>query len=301
MVFLKYILAIAIFVTSCFGIANAETSEENLQRDFVYHLFRNKEYFSAITEADRHIFYYPDSKYIEDMKIVIADSYAKGGDEVVALQRYENFLNEYPHSSMVPSVYFRIGILYADNRDYASAIKYFENIISNERTTESLAIKTKEWILLCMLLMDSEKEVITSTIGNYNLSEIREIKDLTDEYYSMNFKSPKIAGTLSAIVPGAGQLYLNRKRDATAAFILNGLFIWGIIEAIENDESAVAAILGVFEVGWYGGNIYSAVNGAHKHNRKLKDSFRRRFSIGLNLMVKNNYETIPTFNISYNF
>jgi TM2 domain-containing membrane protein YozV len=117
----------------------------------------------------------------------------------------------------------------------------------------------------------------------------------------MNFKSPKIAGTLSAIVPGAGQLYLNRKRDATAAFILNGLFIWGIIEAIENDESAVAAILGVFEVGWYGGNIYSAVNGAHKHNRKLKDSFRRRFSIGLNLMVKNNYETIPTFNISYNF
>ena len=300
-IFLKYILATALLVTSWFGIADAETSQENLQMDFVDHLFRNKEYFRAITEADRYIFYYPDGIYIEDMKILIADSYAQGGDEVVALQRYDNFLREYPHSPRVPSVYFRIGKLYADNREYGSAKQYFEIIILDERTSESLTNKAKEWILLCLLLLDSTEEEIKNIIDDYSLSEMIEVIDLTDEYYSLNFKSPKIAGALSAIVPGAGQLYLNRKRDATAAFILNGLFIWGIIAAIENDEPAIAAILGVFEVGWYGGNIYSAVNGAHKHNRKLKDSYRRKFSIGLNLRVNNNYETIPTFNISYNF
>lgn len=298
---LKCILTTVMLVISLFGIADAETSQENLQKDFVYHLFRNNEYFRAITEADRYSFYYPDGIYTEDMKILIADSYAQGGDEAVALQRYESFLNEYPHSLMVPSVYFRIGKLYVDNREYGYAKQYFEKIILAEKTSESLTIKAKEWILLCQLLLDSKEEVIKNVIDDYSLSEMREVTDLIDEYYSLNFKSPKIAGTLSAIVPGAGQLYLNRKRDAVAAFILNGLFIWGITEAIKNDEPAVAAILGVFEVGWYGGNIYSAINGAHKHNRKLKDSYRGKFSIGLNLRVNNNHETIPTFNISYNY
>jgi hypothetical protein len=51
------------------------------------------------------------------------------------------------------------------------------------------------------------------------------------------------------------------------------LFIVGTIEAIEAGELAIAGILSFFEAGWYTGNIYGAVNGAYKHNRRLVETF----------------------------
>ena len=79
-------------------------------------------------------------------------------------------------------------------------------------------------------------------------------------------KSPLLAGVLSAAVPGSGQLYIGRRGDAWLAFLLNGLFLAGTVEALENKQPALAGVLGLFEAGWYAGNIYGAVNGARKYN-----------------------------------
>ncbi len=96
-------------------------------------------------------------------------------------------------------------------------------------------------------------------------------------------KSPVLAGVLSTLLPGAGQLYNGRPGDAFLTFLLNGLFIAGSIEAIRHDELAIAGVLSFFEAGWYGGNVYSAVNGAHKHNRHadetLLQDLERRFRV----------------------
>jgi hypothetical protein len=56
-------------------------------------------------------------------------------------------------------------------------------------------------------------------------------------------------------------------------FLLNGLFIVGTVEAIEHGEIAIAGILSFFEAGWYAGNVYGAVNGAHKYNRQVTETF----------------------------
>jgi hypothetical protein len=37
----------------------------------------------------------------------------------------------------------------------------------------------------------------------------------------------------------------------------------------------LGGILAALEVGWYTGNIYSAVNCAHKYNRKNQEDFRK--------------------------
>jgi TM2 domain-containing membrane protein YozV len=96
-------------------------------------------------------------------------------------------------------------------------------------------------------------------------------------------KSPLLAGALSTLLPGAGQLYNGRPGDALLTFLLNGLFIAGTIEAIQHDQLAIAGVLGFFEAGWYSGNVYSAVNGAHKYNRHadeiLLQDLERRFRI----------------------
>ena len=42
-------------------------------------------------------------------------------------------------------------------------------------------------------------------------------------------------------------------------------------EAFDNDNEALGSLLTLFEIGFYTGNIYSAVNAAHKYNKKQKD------------------------------
>ena len=103
---------------------------------------------------------------------------------------------------------------------------------------------------------------------------------------SLQYKSPQAAGFMSAIVPGSGQVYNGRYKDGFYSFLLNGLFIVGAYTAYNDENYAVAGILTLFEIGWYSGNIYSAVNGAHKYNRKVDEDFFRygthRFDINEN-------------------
>ena len=115
-------------------------------------------------------------------------------------------------------------------------------------------------------------------------------------------KSPATAGALAAILPGSGHLYCERYRDAVIAFLLNGAFIWGMVEAFEQKDYVVGGILTFFELGWYSGNIYSAVAGAHKYNRGKKQEYLDHlekgggFSLGISLLGKN-----PLFSLHYVF
>ncbi len=87
------------------------------------------------------------------------------------------------------------------------------------------------------------------------------------------------------MLPGAGQLYAGRPRDAGLAFALNAAFILGALESFESGNEVVGSILVFFERGWYTGNIFNAANGAHKYNRDLleaeKAPLRERFELTL--------------------
>lgn len=275
--------------------------EETRQGDFARRLYNEGDYFRAITEAKRFIFLFPESPLVEEMKLLIADSYAEGGDEESALEHYGRFIEEHPGSSHIPEAYFMIGMMFSENRAYGEAKKYMDAALGHEKSPAILKKKAGEWLVLISLLMDRERVEVRETIRRLGFDKRDDILGITEEYASLERKSPGIAGALSAALPGAGQLYLGRKRDALAAFILNGVFIWGIVESFDRDNEAVGVLLSMFELGWYGGNIYTAVNGAHKHNRKLKDSFRNRFAIGLNLKVSGNDNPSPGVVLSYRF
>lgn len=95
--------------------------------------------------------------------------------------------------------------------------------------------------------------------------------------------TPGLAGTFSAILPGAGQLYTGHPRSAGLAFLLNAAFIAASLEAFDRDLPVLGGILLAIELGWYGGNIYNAVNLAERNNRvsleKGRRELRRRFGL----------------------
>lgn len=94
-----------------------------------------------------------------------------------------------------------------------------------------------------------------------------------EEYKNLPQKSPALAGVLSAILPGAGHLYVDRPRDALTAFLVNGVFIWGTVECVKREQWGLAGLVGAAEIIWYSGTITGSVNGAEKWNRREKDRF----------------------------
>ncbi len=81
-------------------------------------------------------------------------------------------------------------------------------------------------------------------------------------------RSPAATGTLSALLPGLGQASLGRWGEAASALIVNGLLIGGTVEMARRELWAGAGLLAFFELGFYGGNVMSAVNGARRFNRR---------------------------------
>ena len=105
---------------------------------------------------------------------------------------------------------------------------------------------------------------------------------------------------MSAILPGSGQIYIERYKDATSTFVLNSLFIAGAWIAFEGDNPALGAILTIFELGWYKGNIYGAVSRAHKYNRKIDEDIFRK-SIGNFGLYEREVRPTPSMKVMLKF
>lgn len=91
------------------------------------------------------------------------------------------------------------------------------------------------------------------------------------------YRSPTLAGVMSAVLPGAGQVYTGRWVDGVISLIVNAGFGFGAYEAYRRDLPVVATMVALFEVGWYTGNIFSAVNYAHRYNERAYEGYQREW------------------------
>jgi hypothetical protein len=96
-------------------------------------------------------------------------------------------------------------------------------------------------------------------------------------------RSPLLAGSLSAVIPGLGSVYVGRYAEGGLAFFVNALLISATVSSFQHDQPALGSVLGVFALAFYGGSIYAAASGAHKFNDRAQaaylDDQRTRFGI----------------------
>jgi TM2 domain-containing membrane protein YozV len=100
------------------------------------------------------------------------------------------------------------------------------------------------------------------------------------------FRSPRAAGVLSAVVPGAGQFYVGERRDALTAFVINGLLIGTTATLLWRQNWFAAGGAGLATAGFYAGNIFSAVNAAQRRNRRLERARMAQVSADWEMFVQ---------------
>jgi tetratricopeptide (TPR) repeat protein len=279
--------------------------DESLQMDLADHFLLEGDYYRAITEYKRFLFFFPRSPRVEEALWKIARSYFKGKKWDEAISACDDLLKKNPVPSTKAEAFLLKGRAFVEKKDYSQARMFFQ--MAEEASPGPPLVDEAHWQIALTYVKEEKWREAADELRQIDrnsklypkgesfargLDRIREIPQ----------KSPEMAGFLAAILPGAGHLYTERYRDAAVAFLLNGVFIWGIVEAFAHDDYAIGGILTFFELGWYSGNIYSAVGSAQKYNRKKKQEYLDflerggNLSIGLSVQGKS-----PILSLRYDF
>ncbi len=86
-----------------------------------------------------------------------------------------------------------------------------------------------------------------------------------DTYSRGRDKTPRLGGMLG-MIPGLGYAYSGEYANALRSLILNGLFIYGMVDTANRELWGAFAVITFFELTWYTGSIYGGVDAAHRYN-----------------------------------
>lgn len=243
---------------------------------FADHLFETGDYYRAITEYERVAFSHPGTAAAERARFQIAMSYYRGGKFAIAARGFRDLAERGPDGALARQAALMAAESDYRNGDDRSAIAALDAFLGKYPADPE---RDRALILLgrCHLRGGDWKraaEVFESVpAGSAAGGAAAGLAGGARRYPDVPTKSPALAGTLSAVLPGAGQLYVGRRGDAAAAFLLNALFVWAAVESFDRGNDVAGGILLAFEAGWYSGNVFNAVGSAHKYNRRARQEY----------------------------
>jgi tetratricopeptide (TPR) repeat protein len=271
-------VTIAICLSSAYSYSGpAVLLDPDGQFKFAEHYFQKGEYYRAIGEYERFIYFFPEARQVELASYKIGLAYLRGERYQEAIQALELLIERTPNSAHAIKAYFRIGEAYVHLKRYDEALINLENLITvaPDQNIRDDAYYQCGWVYLEKGFWENAQayfdKISAQNREKYRLKQL--LKELDNEK-ALKHKDPTTAGLL-AIVPGAGHLYCQRYRDALVSFLVNGALILAAYEAFDNDQNALGGIITFVELGFYSGNIYSAVSSAHKYNRDEENRFLR--------------------------
>ncbi len=274
------LLLIGLWSSLFLPVLQVQAQPEDPRRlfNFAESLLAEGDYFRAITEYKRFLFLYPYHPLAKEASYNIGLAYFRGQEWEEAILQFRQVMEDYPGEEIAGEALFMIGESYYRQGDYESAIQVYQAVTAQfpPETLGGRAQYRLGWSLL-RLRQWSDASKLFGQVDPQSpyFPSAQALAQEAKQGFTLPRKSPPLAGFLSSMLPGAGQAYTGRYRDALVALLLNGAFIAGGIEAIRAGNEALAGAIFFFEAGWYMGNIYGAVNAAHKQNRDTEDQFLR--------------------------
>ena len=119
-----------------------------------------------------------------------------------------------------------------------------------------------------------------------------------DRYAARRDKKPWLGGVLG-LVPGLGYVYSGEYANAARSLILNGLFLWGMVETAEEDQWGLFAVATFAEFTWYSGSIYGGIDAAHRHNQRRMETVAEEIRGAKSL--RPDHAQVPLFTLKFEF
>ena len=265
---------LVILILICAGNFQFAISQDlfNYDNSFRYakHLYAKGDYDDAITELNRCIFLSPANGKVDVLEMLLT-SYRKTGQYAEMLEASKKLYPEgsYPdqiktemHYSFILSNELHFGSHFLTNNEFSSPLQQVKFDVAydvfNNQYQQALD-------RLGLFGPTTDEGKLFNQKATVMLTEASNIK----------YKSPFAAGMFSAIIPGAGKFYANRKKDAIFSFVLTVAAAYQSYRAFNKNGigSVVGWVYGGLAGGFYIGNIYGSVQAAKKTNQFVNDKY----------------------------
>lgn len=242
---------------------------------FAEALFAEGDYYRAITEYKRFKYFHPVDILVEKSDFRIGECYFKAGRWAETIESLEAFVQQYPEGALYADALYLKGRAEKELKRFSEALATLDQLSrTKDKHYHDKALYERALVLLAQQDWQKARDAFSIIPRESPLHASADIYSQgLGRMDDLPRKSPETAGMLATVLPGAGHLYTDRPGDALVAFLLNGAFIWGAVELFRNGNNVAGGIVAFFELGWYSGNIYSAVSSAHKYNQRVRNEF----------------------------
>ena len=79
-------------------------------------------------------------------------------------------------------------------------------------------------------------------------------------------RSPALAGGMSVVLPGLGQMYCGRYMDGFRHLVFNGILMYQVYRLIDHDNYPGAYLVAGIALPFYAGNVIGAKRSAERFN-----------------------------------
>ncbi len=209
-----------------------------------------KEYYRAITEFKRFLYLFPDSERGDQALLQVGSAYLQGGDPDQAAKSFVSLREKFPSSPLASQARYLEGLAVWKGKDREKAGRIFEELAADEPQS-SQAPRALAAAALVRLEDDDVPQArenlrkLLETYPDHPWGErVREADTLLLEYQSLPEKSEVLAGSLSAILPGAGYAYAGDWATGAMSLAVNGAFIAATWTALAQGLEAVGILAG---------------------------------------------------------
>ncbi len=251
-------IAIAL-VLFCATVSAQESDlfNEKNTAEFAQYLFQSNQYKFAAEEYERLSFMFPSR---EDYQLGLLKSCRYANDYTRGIRAFQNLTSP---GLDVQKEYARLNILSGDRTNIKSLIGTLD-IESGFRNNLDLTQR---------LISISDRP---PTLEGIKIEMVDEgLMNLYYEASKLKHKSPFLAGTMSAFIPGTGKIYSGRWKDGLMSLIFIGTSAFQAYRGFEKKgvQSVYGWIMGGFSLGFYIGNIYGSTKAAKMYNSNQRSMY----------------------------
>ena len=277
-ILIKSLYSLLISITAFATSVLAETSDLQQYR-YAEQLFESGDYQAARRAYKRLLFYQPDTAFTDIANYRIAQSYYYQNEPDRAERLFHEFSAIHPNSPLRFQSQLMLGQLHFDAGEYSLARTTLFQLLHTSEEPEITAaahylrgwcyIRTTDWNKAISEL----RQIDASQTGAIPGEKADKLADMLLKETPLPSKSPQLAGWLSTVVPGSGQLYVGKVKEGIFAAALSGTFIYLAVDAIRDRRYMDCA--GISLVGWqfYWGNRTSAQQLASEYNEHHEQAF----------------------------
>ncbi len=252
-------------------------SPENIKK-FADHLFCQGDYLRAIEQYN----YVEDQFDGDTIKFKIMLGYSE-----LNLYQYSNeiFNQISTQSKFYPDAY----LLSLKNK----LLNESSSLLINDELSfdDENAVRVMKLTNISKLYDDILSSTKEDFIKPFNNDEINSVSVLYDLKTNPPYKSPALAGVMSAIIPGSGKMYVGEWGDGITALLVTSLFAFLAYDNFKADHTTRAWIFTGLGAFFYAGNIYGSIAAAQIFNAKVDFDF----SNGLKFFLEEKNYFVPDY------